>query len=228
MKTIGIIGGMGPMATADLLMKITRLTEAKTDQEHIHVLIDSNTAIPDRTAAILSGGESPVPEMVRAALRLEAMGADALVMACNTAHYFIEDVKKFTRLPIIHMVEETALEAKRRGFGCVGLLATEGTCRTGIYDRAFTGQGVRMVKPSDVLERHIMDLIYKGVKAGADKYPLEAVHTVLTALKDQGAEAFILGCTELPLAFDLYKIGGAVTIDPTEVLARRAIAFARA
>lgn len=225
MKTIGIMGGMGPLAAADLFTKITRLTAAQSDQEHIHVLVDSNTAIPDRTAAILSGGENPVPEMVRTALRLENMGADVLMMSCNTAHYFIDEVRKFTKLPVLNMLEETAAEAKARGLKCVGLLATEGTCRTGIYDRAFAAQGVRVVKPSADLEKHIMDMIYKGIKAGLPEYPLEGVNEAMAQLKAEGAECFILGCTELPLAFELYRIQ-ADTIDPTEVLARRAIAFA--
>lgn len=225
MKTIGIIGGMGPLAAADLFTKITKLTAAKSDQEHVHVLVDSNTAIPDRTAAILSGGADPVPEMVRSALRLESMGADVLVMSCNTAHYFIDEVKKFTRLPMIHMLEETALEAKRLNYSRVGLLATEGTCRTGIYDRAFAGQGVELVKPDDAMEANIMHMIYQGIKAGLTQYPLEPIYQVLDSLKAQGAECFILGCTELPLAFDLYGIKAA-TIDPTEVLAKRAIVFA--
>lgn len=225
MKTIGIVGGMGPLAAADLFMKITKLTAAKSDQEHIHVLVDSNTAIPDRTAAILEGGADPVPEMVRTALRLESMGADVLVMSCNTAHYFIDEVKKFTRLPIINMLEEAAIEAKNHNYKCVGLLATEGTCQTGIYDRAFEKQGVKVVKPSAALEKHIMDMIYKGIKAGLTEYPLEGIHEVLAELKKQGAECFILGCTELPLAFDLYHIK-TNTLDPTEVMARRAIEFA--
>lgn len=223
MKKIGIIGGMGPMATVDLFEKITRLTAAESDQAHIHVLVDSNTSIPDRTAAILDGRETPVPEIVRSALRLEAMGADVLVMACNTAHYFIDEIRKFTRVPILHMIEETAAEAKRRGYTCVGLLATEGTCRTGIYDRAFKEQGLSIVKPSGELETSIMDLIYKGVKAGVNEYPLDGVYKTLDHLNEQGAEVFILGCTELPLAVRLYQLE-AKTIDPTEVLARRAIA----
>lgn len=224
MKTIGIIGGMGPLAAADLFTKITKLTLAKTDQEHIHVIVDSNTAIPDRTAAILGTGDNPVPEMVRTALRLENAGADVLVMSCNTAHYFIDEVRKFTTLPIINMIEETAKEVKRQGIKCVGLLATEGTCQTGIYDRAFAAQGVEVVKPNDALEAHVMDLIYKGIKAGLTEYPLDDINKVLSALQDQGAECFIMGCTELPLAFAIYNIK-ATTVDPTEVLARRAIEF---
>lgn len=225
MKTIGIIGGMGPLATVDLFAKIVRRTQAQTDQEHIPILIDNNTRIPDRTAAILEGGEDPVPELVRSALRLEAMGADALIMACNTAHYFVEEIRRFARIPLLSMIEEAAKEAKARGLQCVGLLATEGTCRTGIYDRAFEAQGVRVCKPPDELEAHVMDLIYKGVKAGAATYPLEGIRATVAELQARGAECFVLGCTELPLAVEMYRLAIPV-IDPTEVLARCAIRFA--
>lgn len=225
MKTIGIIGGMGPLATVDLFAKIVKRTKALTDQEHIPILIDNNTRVPDRTAAILEGGADPVPELVRSALRLEAMGADALLMACNTAHYFADEIRKFARIPLLHLIEEAAKEAKARGLQCVGLLATEGTCRTGIYDRAFEAQGVRLLKPPAALEAHVMDIIYKGVKAGAAMYPLDGIRETLDELKGRGAQSFVLGCTELPLAFELYGIE-APTIDPTEVLARSAIRFA--
>lgn len=225
MRTAGIIGGMGPLATVDLFAKITKLTKAETDQEHIPVLIDSNTNIADRTAAILAGGASPVPELVRSALRLECMGADMLAMSCNTAHYFADEIKKYTRLPLVHMIDETAQEAKRRGYRRVGLLATTGTCQTGIYDKAFAAQGVELIKPDDELEAHIMDLIYRGVKAGIVDYPLAGVTKTLAALKEAGAEVFILGCTELPLAFSMYHIDEP-SIDPTETLARRIIELA--
>ena len=88
-KTIGILGGMGPLATADLFEKITLLTKAETDRDHIRVYIDSNTNIPDRTAAILNGGADPVPEMADALKHLEQCGADCVIMPCNTAHYFL-------------------------------------------------------------------------------------------------------------------------------------------
>src|SRR5450756_3162887 len=115
---------MGPMATADLFKKIIDNTPATCDNDHFHVCIDSNTNIPDRTAAILFGGKDPVPEMVRSAILLEAMGADLLVMPCNTAHFFYDRVAAMTHVPIINMLEETAREVVRQNISCVGLLAT--------------------------------------------------------------------------------------------------------
>jgi len=132
---IGIIGGMGPLATADLFRKIICMTKAASDQEHIHIVIDNNTEIPDRTRAILYGGATPLPALARSALKLEVMGADLLLMACNTAHYFYDQMQPFIHVPMLHMPEETAFEVQRRGLTCVGLLATDGTCQTGICSR---------------------------------------------------------------------------------------------
>ena len=100
-KTIGILGGMGPLATADLFEKITLLTKAETDRDHIRVYIDSNTNIPDRTAAILNGGADPVPEMADALKHLEQCGADCVIMPCNTAHYFLPRLQAMTKLPFL-------------------------------------------------------------------------------------------------------------------------------
>ncbi len=125
-KVIGIIGGMGPLAGIDLYNKILNRTAAKSDQDHIHVIIDGNTSIPDRTRAILHSGQSPVYELIRSAHRLEFMGADILVMACNTAHYYYEQIAPHLAVPFIHMIDETAKEVRALGLGCAGLLGTEG------------------------------------------------------------------------------------------------------
>lgn len=222
MKNIGIIGGMGPMASVDLFAKITALTMAESDQEHLHVLIDSNPAIPDRTKAILEGGIDPVPELVRSAHNLESLNAEIILMACNTAHYFFDEVQRSVHADMINMIEETALEVKRRNLSRVGLLATSGTYRTGLYEKFFDKHHITIVRPPRELEANIMDLIYHGVKAGKKEYPLAAIQEVLANMRLQGIDTFILGCTELPLAFQQYHIEANV-IDPTEVLARRAI-----
>lgn len=112
-KTIGILGGMGPLATADLFRKITLLTDAARDNDHIRVYIDSNARIPDRTAAILSGGKDPVPEMASALRSLEACGASCVIMPCNTAHYFLPRLQAMTKLPFISMLEAQQRPARR-------------------------------------------------------------------------------------------------------------------
>ena len=221
-KTIGIIGGMGPLATIDLYNKILSCTCAENDQDNIHVIIDSNTSIPDRTKAILHSGESPLYELIRSAHRLEFMGADILIMACNTAHYYYEQMAPHIKTLFIHMIDETAKEVRALGYGCVGLLASEGTCRSGIYDMSFKKLGIELIKPSEEAQRHVTSIIYDGVKAGKAQYPTHGLHKALEELSSKGAEAFVLGCTELPVAFARYGIE-ANTIDPTEVLARRAV-----
>ena len=223
-KTIGIIGGMGPAATYDLFRKIIEKTDAKTDQEHIHICIDCNTNIPDRSKAILGGGEDPVPELVRSGIRLQAMGADVLVMPCNTAHYFYERITPFLDVPLLNMLQETAGEIKRRGIKKIGLLATDGTIRSGVYHKALAEAGIETLIPSPQRQKSVMEIIYQGVKAAKKDFVTAPFQAAVDELFTQGAEVLVLGCTELPLAFEMYGIFAAA-IDPTSVLATAAIRF---
>ncbi len=223
-KTIGIIGGMGPLATYDLFRKIIDRTDAKNDQEHIHVCIDSNTNIPDRTKAILGEGEDPIPEIVRSGIRLQSMGADVLIMPCNTAHYFYDKITPFFEIPLLNMLKETAAEIKRRKISKIGLLATDGTIKSGIYHRALAEAEIDVVIPSPMQQMSIMDIIYNGVKASNKNINLDQFNGVLDDMFAKGAETLVLGCTELPLAFDMFHINRPA-IDPTSVLAEAAIRF---
>ena len=223
-KTIGIVGGMGPLATCDLLKKIVEITDAACDQDHVRVCIDSNTEISDRTAAILSGGKNPVPEMVKSAVRLQGMGADVLIMPCNTAHYFYNQIVPFVDTPFLNMLEETAKEIKRRGLKKVGVLATDGTCQSGVYKTVFDAAGIEMLSPSPVGQQAVMDVIYKGVKAGNLSIDLSGFNKAMDELFEAGAEVLVLGCTELPVAFELFHIDRP-NIDPTLVLAAAAVRF---
>ena len=224
-KTIGILGGMGPLATADLFKKIILMTEAEKDQDHIRVLIDSNTNIPDRTAAILSGGADPVPELTKSAKILEQAGADLLIMPCNTAHYFYEDVKKAVSIPVLSIIESAADKVLRSGQKKALILATDGTGKAGVYDKVFNRRGIETVYPDAGTQKKVMSIIYEGVKAGA---PKEGRMEKLTAdindfIKKTGTVA-VLACTELPLAVDLYGLTGDF-VDATGSLAEAAILF---
>ena len=222
-KVIGILGGMGPLATADLFEKITLHTAASCDQEHPRVCIDSNTNIADRTAALLHGGADPVPEMVKSAKRLESIGADFLIMPCNTAHNYYEPVCAAVGIPVLHMIALTRDALKARGVKRAGLLATDGTVQTGIYQRTFAGSGVELLVPEDADDQAaVMDVIYNGVKAGDLAHDVTAFRAACEHLLARGAEALILGCTELPPAFDLYGLDYP-SIDPTLELALGAI-----
>ena len=144
-KTIGIIGGMGPLATADLFEKIVGHTKAACDQEHLHVVIDSNTNIPDRTAALLHGGADPLPELVKSAGRLEKMGADVLIMPCNTAHNYYDGIAAAVSVPVLHMVRLTDgdLSEELRGIRCGAADAGRGGTAGRDGDDLSGGQGWR-------------------------------------------------------------------------------------
>ncbi len=227
-KTIGIIGGMGPLATYDLAEKILNNTDAYCDQDNIPVLIDCNTRIADRTAAILHGGEDPRPEMKKSAKRLEEAGADVLIMACNTAHYFYDSVCEDLKIPVLHMPRLTAQLILEMGVKKAGVLATDGTCQSGVYGDALKEEGIEPVYPSAEKQEIIMSLIYDHVKAGKMDFSDLDIDGVISEMKEKGAEVLILGCTELPMAFDIIGEMGIPAIDPTDVLARAAVSFAGA
>lgn len=227
MKKIGIIGGMGPKATCDLMQKIIMCTDAKNDQEHIHILVDCNTNIPDRTKAIFGKGESPVPEIIKSAKNLQSMGADLLVMSCNTAHYFYDNVVKHLDVDLLNMPDETAIYLKNMGVKKVGVLATDGTIQSGIYEKSLKKQGIEAIYPSSENQKFIMELIYDYIKSGRDDYDDSRLKDILDELKQKGAEKIILGCTELPIAFE--RLGANKDlVDPTLILAGSAVYFAGA
>ncbi len=221
-KTIGIIGGMGPLATADLFTRIINLTDAEKDSEHIHILIDNNPQIPDRTSAILHGTESPLPHLIESADRLKAAGADFLIIPCITSHGFYDELIKEVDIPILNIVEETAKYLKSLSVSKSVLLATDGTRHTNVFGRIFQKYNIDLFYPSDNVQNDVMDVIYKGIKAGADHFNVNSINSELSKLGAQGANTVILGCTELPLAVKKYSLIGNF-VDPTFVLARAAI-----
>ena len=225
-KVIGILGGMGPLATADLFQKITLHTAASCDQDHPRVCIDSNTNISDRTAALLHGGADPVPEMVKSAQRLESIGADLLIMPCNTAHYFLPRLQAMTEIPFLSILTAAAEACKAQFPGMtVGILATKGTLSTQLYQNALGDAGVPYLIPEAAEQDALMRVIYDGVKAGKgpDAYRADLL-TVVEHMMTRGAGVFLLGCTELPLAAEAVGLTVPV-VDPTAELAKAAIRF---
>lgn len=219
-KVLGVIGGMGPMATVDLFKKIVENTKADSDAEHIHILIDNNISVPDRTKSILSGSDAPLEYLTESARRLSDAGADVIIIPCNTSHFFLDRLKADTGLCFVSMTEATAAAAAKTGIHCAGLLATNGTIAAGVYEKAFDKFGIELVKPSEEGQRQVMSLIYDEVKAGRPTHP-EALEPELKSMESRGAELFILGCTELPMAFE--KTENHKFLDPTMILARAAI-----
>ena len=163
-KVLGILGGMGPAATADLFAKVTAMTKAGSDGEHLRVIIDSNAAIPDRTAAILSGGEDPLPQMLSALQNLERCGAQCVIMPCNTAHFYLPRLRERTDVPILDMLSIAAERcAKMYPRRKAAVLATRGTLATGLYDRAMETAGVPYLLPEEAERDILMHLIYDVV-----------------------------------------------------------------
>lgn len=225
-KTIGILGGMGPLATADLFRKIVTMTRAGCDNDHIRIYIDDNASIPDRTAAILSGGKDPTPIMADSLKKLEACGADCIIMPCNTAHYFLPRLQAMTEVPFLSMLEATAKTCAKTFPGkTAAILATKGTLATGLYEEALKAQGVAYLVPDADEQDALMRVIYEGVKADATPEAYRAdMEGVMETLAARGADYFILGCTELPVAADLLGLTQPM-IDPTTELAKAAITF---
>lgn len=234
---IGIVGGLGPAATVDLYDKITKATPAKNDQEHIKVAVEQNPQIPDRTKYLLHGGVDPTLSLYAACRKLEKDAVDAIVIACNTAHAYFETIVPHLSVPLINM-QQVTLEEIRDKFGpdvVIGLMATDGTIETGIYGRKAKSMKLAMVVPDKEHQAMVMEAIYgeKGVKAGfTDGHCKEVLLKAAEHLvRDKGAQALILGCTELPLILeetDNIKLGdGHVAIvDPTASLARRVVKVA--
>ncbi len=227
MKTLGIIGGMGPAATIDLYKKIVEQTPAEKDQDHIHVIIDSYPQIEDRTSYILHGGKSPAPKLIESAKRLEAAGADALIMPCNTAHYFAKDIEKAVYIPLIHIVKCSA-EAIKKKYPYVrkiGLIATTGTIKAGVYGDILKNYDLETITLNEELENNIMDCIYKGVKAGKTEEYSKLFQKCVDDIASLGAELLIAGCTEIPLLMPYIKTNLPV-IDATYELASAAVKYA--
>jgi aspartate racemase len=203
-KVIGILGGMGPEATVDLFAKIIANTPAARDQDHLRVVIDSNPGVPDRTAAILEGGESPVPAMRAGIAALKRAGADFVVIPCVSAHFFLEELQRDAELPILSMLDVTAEHIRRHpaSIRTVGLLATTGTLQGGRFRETFQRAGIEIVAPPEPDQKRVMAAIYaiKGSPGGRGRAELGAeLRVIADRLVQRGAQGVVAGCTEIPL-----------------------------
>lgn len=222
-KVIGIVGGMGPFATVELFRLIVENTAAEKDSDHIRILIDNNTCIPDRTNAILNGGESPVPYIIDSANNLKRSGADFILIPCNTSHYFIDRIRAGVDIPVINMVEQTCSAIKERDITKVGILATTGTMKGKIYERYLYDSGIDLIKPSPEQQKAVMSFIYDGVKAWNINYNTDKFQDAVDDIYSRGAQSIIMACTELSLGAAQYNIRLGNTTEPMNILARYAI-----
>lgn len=222
-RVIGILGGMGPEATADLFLKVIKATKVQKDQDHFRVVIDSNPKIPDRTNAILHRGESPIAAMVETGRNLEKMGVDIVLIPCNTAHYFIKEVQSELSIPILNALEESYKYIKKTypQIKKVGLLATTGTIETRLYEKYF--YDMEMIYPNEITQRErVMKAIYEenGIKAGnTGKEIVDLLKSAANELIEKGAQLMIAGCTEVPLALKESHISKPL-LDPMDIAAK--------
>ncbi|WP_069387885.1 aspartate/glutamate racemase family protein [Cellulosimicrobium cellulans] len=223
---VGVIGGVGPLATAYFLQLVVSLTDAERDQDHLDMVVLNHATIPDRTAFVLGrSDEDPGPVLARDARRLEAFGVSFLVMPCNTAHYFTQQVLDAVRVPFVSIIDTTVAAAGERvaGLTTVGLLATAGTAASGVYQDAFAAHGVETLVPDDADQAVVSRIIYEQVKAGRP-VDLEALRGVTARLVERGASVVILGCTELSVvAVDHGLLADPLYLDSMDQLARATI-----
>lgn len=226
-KIIGILGGMGPEATADLFMRIIRATPVKRDQDHFRVIIDSNSKIADRTPAILGTGPSPLPMLIETGKNLERAGADFLLLPCNTAHYFHAGIQVELGIPIIHMIRLSAEHIKENypDVKRVGLQASDGTIASKLYHEIYGEYGIEVIIPGDESQVDVMDAIYRDIKTGDLENGGKLLHRVAVELIDAGSDAVICGCTEVSLVLHDGDMPVPV-VDPLHVLAEEAVKLA--
>ena len=228
-RRAGILGGMGPAATIQLYGEITARTPARRDQDHIQLIIESNPAIPDRTEALLAGGADPLPEMLGSLKRLTAAGAEFIAIACNTAHAWYPAIAGASKVPVLHLVRIAAgaCEARLGIGGVVGVMATEGTVATGLYQAALGDLGLRPVLPEPGRSGEVMRAI-RLIKAGGAANLQEARRVVCregAGLVEQGAGAILLGCTDLSVILRDGDLSVPV-VDSTVALADKIISVA--
>lgn len=226
-KVVGIIGGMGPEATVDLMQRIIRLTPALDDMDHIRCIVDNNPKVPSRIKAIIEGGgEDPGPCMADMAQRLESWGADFLVIACNTAHYYFDAVQKAVTIPVINLIDLVS-DHVRLHFpeqDKVGMLASPAVAMTGLYAKRFQKMGIQDLWPDPDFQARLFQVIKEVKKSNTGAQVQQEYKKVCENLVDKGAKIAIVACTELS------ALGGTLpltSIDAAQILAMEIIQKAK-
>ncbi|MDO0911908.1 amino acid racemase [Streptomyces sp. DT2A-34] len=223
--SIGILGGMGPLATVDFYRKVIDATPADIDQDHLPIVVWADPTVPDRSAALIGRGPDPTPWLVRGAHRLEAMGARVIATPCNTAHAFLDEVRTTVRAPMLDMIAETVAEIRHHhpDVAAVGLLATTGTVRAGLCQRALEAAGLRVVVPGELSQGEAVTGAIRRIKAGdLGPAPVSLIERAAEELAARGAGLLVAGCTELPLLLG-DRNAGLPVVDPTAALARATV-----
>jgi len=223
-EPVGVLGGLGPAATVLFMHRLVELTDAPRDQDHVDLLVWQHGSIPDRSAFLLGHGESPEPVLVADAVALERAGARFIAIPCNTAVVWVEQMRAAVSIEVLDTVAETVDAARRAvpGLQRLGVLATDGTLLAGTYAAAAAAAGIDLITPAPEVQREVMAIVYDGVKAG-EVVPRERFDAVVDHLRDQGAEAVALGCTELSVLHGELDVDDVTVVDSIEALARRVV-----
>ncbi len=201
---LGILGGMGPLATQVCYQRIVNKTKASCDQEHLPTVILCDTGMPDRTSAILSGDEQPVLDRMMAdAQSLATMGCTAMAIACNTAHHFAHQLE--LPIPLVDMIQEAVSAMKAKGYTRIGVMATDGTIQAGIYQKECERQGLEMIAPSADAQKLVMSLIYDDIKSGGTGNP-ETFAKIDADFRAKQCDGVILACTELSVYIEYHEV----------------------
>lgn len=218
---IGVLGGLGPLATAKFLERVIDLTDAKGDQENVDMVILNHCSIPDRTDYLLDNNkENPLPYLISDVKLLENIGCKYIAMPCNTAHVFYEDLSNSTNIKLINMVEETIFECNKKNMKRLGLMATRGTIDSKVFDKF--NDSIELFKPNESIQYIIDEFIFDRVKNNISVTNYE-FNEVLKYFYDSGCDGIILGCTELSVINDDLKLNDERIVDTIDVLAKKII-----
>jgi aspartate racemase len=226
-KTVGVIGGLGPAATLDFFDRILNRTKAVRDQDHLRLIIDNNTKVPDRDAASKGEGPSPGAVIAASARGLQTAGADFIVMACNTAHAYEAEIRAAIDVPFISMIEETVKAVAAMGAERVGVLAADPCLAANLYQDGFGRAGIEpLLLPADS-QRTFMELIYRIKSGDTGDAVRRSMTTLARKLEARDVDVILAACTEVPLVLSADNIDGEL-VSSTDVLVERTILFAGA
>ena len=221
----GIIGGMGPMATAYFLEMVVNMTDAECDQDHVDMIITNRCTTYDRTEYITGvSSDNPLDTLIEDAKKLERLGADVLAITCNTAHYFYEDIQNNVDIPIINIVEETIKYVKDRGYKKVCILGTKGTIYTDLYQKECEKNNLECMILNEKYQNQLMDIIYKQIKVGQYS-ELDKFDEINDYIEKYNCDCAILGCTELSILKNKINLDESFYIDSLEILAKAVINY---
>ena len=224
MKRLGILGGMGPAASAEFVVRLIEQTPASCDQEHIPFVLWNNPQVPDRSTSLRNEDDRPLPFLLQGVQVLKAVGCDLIVIPCNTAHFWYDDMIKL-KVPIVHIVDSVADALRDAGVenGTIGVMGTQATVELGLYQYKLNKFGWDCIVPSkeemDTLVQPAIDLIKGGKIVESQPLIVKVIHSLI----DRGAQAVVLGCTELPLAIKIPKENGVPIINSIDSLVKSVI-----